>query len=212
MMIVKVEPYKAMLDAIESRLAEMGQEKNMQSILKKSINSVARTGKEKLHAETKRYYTIKGKVFKRSDIVMKSTSQRHPGATLIVKGLRVGIRSGYASRKNDKRKGASAQILKTSAMKELKITYGGRSYKAFLATMKSEHTGIFQREPVKYMKKHQPVTGKNKGREAIKEITSLANAQAAGIAYMRSGLHGDLQEEFVYQMLKHMNAVIGGAK
>ncbi len=212
MMVVKIEPYKAMLDAIENRLAELGQEKNMHSILKKSINAVARTGKEKLHAETKDYYTIKSRAFRKSDIVMRATSSRHPGATLTVKGLRVGVRAGYANRKNDKRKGASAQVLKTSAMKELKITYGGRVYKAFLATMRSEHTGIFQREPAKYMKKHQPLTGKKKGREAIREITSLANAQAAGMAYTRSGLHGELQEEFVYQMLKHMNTVTGGAK
>ena len=212
MMVVKIEPYKAMLDAIENRLAELGQEKNMHSILKKSINAVARTGKEKLHAETKDYYTIKSRAFRKSDIVMRATSSRHPGATLTVKGLRVGVRAGYANRKNDKRKGASAQVLKTSAMKELKITNGGRVYKAFLATMRSEHTGIFQREPAKYMKKHQPLTGKKKGREAIREITSLANAQAAGMAYTRSGLHGELQEEFVYQMLKHMNTVTGGAK
>lgn len=212
MIVVKIEPYKAMLDAIEKRLTEMGQEKNMHDILKKSINAVAKTGKEKLHEETKDYYTIKSRAFKKSDIVMRATSSRHPGATLTVKGLRIGVKSGYASRKNGKRKGASAQVLKTSAMKELKITYGGRAYKAFLAAMKSGHTGIFQREPEKYMKKHKPAEGKRKGREAIKEITSLANAQAAGMAYIRSGLHGDLQEEFVYQMLKHMNAVIGGAK
>lgn len=212
MIVVKVEPYKAMLDAIENRLTEMGQEKNMHNILKKSINAVAKTGKERLHEETKDYYTIKSRVFKKSDIIMRATSSRHPGATLTVKGLRIGVRSGYASRKNGKRKGAGAQILKTSAMKELKITYGGRAYKAFLATMKSGHTGIFQREPEEYMKKHKPIEGKRKGREAIKEITSLANAQAAGMAYIRGGLYGDLQEELVYQMLKHMNIVIGGAK
>lgn len=212
MIVVKIEPYKAMLDAIESRLTEIGQEKNMHDILKKSINAVAKTGKEKIHAETKSYYTIKGRAFKKSDIVMRGTSSRHPGATLTVKGLRIGIRSGYASLKNGKRKGASTQVLKTSSMKELTMTYGGRTYKAFLATMSSGHAGIFQRIPDKYMKKYRTITGKRKGREAIKKITSLANAQAAGMAYMRSGLHGDLQEELVHQMLKHMNAVIGGVK
>lgn len=211
-MIIKVEPYKATLDAIEERLTEMGKEENMHNVMKKAINEVAGVGKDLIYAGTKERYTIRSRAFKKSDIVKKSTSSKHPGATLTVKGEPIGVKEGYQSRKNGKRKGASAQVIKGSGMKELTITSGGRAYKAFLATMKSGHTEIFQRKPNQYMDKYKPVTGKSKGREAIKEILSLSKSKAAEVAYKKQGIDTKLHEEITYRMLKHMNAVIGGLK
>lgn len=220
-MMIKVEPYKATLDAIEERLTEMGKESNMHNVMKKAINEVAGVGKELIYTETRNSYTIKRSVFKKSDIVKKSTSSRHPGATLTIKGETIGVKEGYQSRKNGKRKGASAVIIKGSAAKELKFTVGGHAYRAFLATMKnkdrdgnvtSEYTGIFQRVPGKYMKDHYPIPGKSKGHEAIKKIVSLSKAKAAETAYKKQGLDAKLHEEIIYRMLKHMNAVIGGTE
>lgn len=220
-MILKVEPYKATLDAIEEHLAEMGKESNMHNVMKKAINETAGVGKDLIYTETKGSYTIRSRVFKKSDIVKKSTSSKHPGATLTVKGEPIGVKEGYQSRKNGKRKGASAQVLKNSAMKEIKMVSGGHVYKAFLASIKnrdeegnviSEHDGIFQRVPDKYMKKYPRVPGKSKGREAIKEIVSLSKAKAAEMAYEKQGIYTKLQEEIIFRMLKHMNAVIGGVE
>lgn len=210
MIILKIEPYQAMLDAIEGRLTEMGKENNMNNILRKSINEAASEGKEKLYVETKGYYTIKSRAFKKGDIVKRVASSRNPVATLTVRGEPLGVRKGYASRKNGRRKGASVQIIASSSMKELTLTSGGRAYKAFLATMKSGHTAIFQRVPGKYMKAHS--SGKSKARESIKEILSLSKAKAAEMVYEKQGLYSELQEEISYRMLKQMNAVIGGAK
>ena len=215
-MIIKVERYKAMMDAIEERLTEVGKESSVHNVMKKAINEVASVGKELIYTETRNSYTIKRSVFKKSDIAKKSTSSKHPGATLTIKGETVGVREGYQSRKNGKRKGASAAIIKGSAAKELKLTSGGHDYKAFLATVNgknaSEHTGIFQRVPGKYMKDRYPIRGKSKGREAIKKIVSLSKAKAVEMAYKNQGIDAKLHEEIVYRMLKHVNAVIGGTK
>ncbi len=212
MIIVKVEPYKASLDAIEDRLTEVGKEKSMHDVLKRAINDTAMVGKDKLHAGTKAHYTIKSGAFRESDIVKKSTSSRHPGATLTVKGAPIGVRKGYAYRRNGKRKGASTRIIASSAMKELKIQSGGHAYRAFMATMESGHIGIFQRIPGAYMKKHPRIPGISKGREAIKEIQALSRAKAAEMTYRREKMHSELQAEMTYRMLKHMHAVIGGTK
>ena len=117
----------------------------------------------------------------------------------------------YQRRKNSKRTGAKLKILRAGMMQELELQYGQSAYKAFMATMKSGHEGVFQRVPGKYMKKHMP--GRNtKGREAIKEIMSLSKAKAAEMVYEREGMYTELQEELTFRLLKHMNAVIGELK
>ena len=92
-------------------------------------------------------------------------------------------------------------VIKSGAMKELELKANGKSYKAFLAKMKTGHEGIFQRTPGKYMKGHSS-SGKTKGRKA----------KAAEMVYEKGNLYTDLQEEISYRLLKHMNAVIGGGK
>ena len=82
-MIFKVEPYKATLDAIERRLTEVGKESNMHNVMKKAINEAADAGKELIYTETKGSYTIRGRAFKKSDIVKKATSSKNPGACLL---------------------------------------------------------------------------------------------------------------------------------
>ena len=86
-------------------------------------------------------------------------------------------------------------------MKELTLESGGKTYKAFNAKMHSGHEGIFRRIPGRRNKK---------GKEKIGEIMSIAKAQAAGKTYERHEMYAELQEEVGYQLLKHMNAVIGG--
>lgn len=78
-MIIKIEPYKASLDAIERRLTEMGKESDVHNVIKKAINETAGAAKEILHSETKKMYTIKSGAFRKTDIKKKSTSSRHPG-------------------------------------------------------------------------------------------------------------------------------------
>lgn len=217
MILVHIEPYQATLDTIEEHLTEMGKKQNMHNILKKAVNEVANVGKERIHKETRAYYTIKSRAFRKSDIVKRATSSRHPGATLTIRGEPIGVKEGYATRKNGKRKGAGVQIIKQSTVKELEITSGGHVYKAFLTNTQFghegiSHYGIFQRIPGKYMKNHPAVEGESKGREGIKEIYSLSKAKAAAMVFHKSGMSTELQAELAFQMLKHMNAAIGGTK
>lgn len=199
-MKILISPYQATFDAIQKRLEEMGKGEQMKDVLKKAIDDLAKETKEQLHEETKGMYTIKASQFRKSDIRENS---RNGSSMLTVKGTTIPIRKGYRNRKNSKRKAASALIRKASgALKTMELKSGGRSYKAFVATMKSGHEGIFQRVPGKRMKS-------NPKKEAIQEMVSLSRSKAAEMAY-REKISDGIQTEMSFQLLKHMNAVIGG--
>lgn len=207
MIVVSAKPSSVAIDAIEKRLAELGKENRMNDVLKKAVNEVAGYAKDRIYEEVHDTYTLKG--FKKADIKKKNGTAKSFGATLTVRGETLGVGKYYQRRKNSKRIGAKVKILRAGMMQELEVQYGQSAYKAFMAEMKSGHEGIFQRVPGKYMKKHMP--GRNtKGREAIKEITSLSKAKAAEMVYEREGMYAELQEELTFRLLKHMNAVIGG--
>ncbi len=206
-MNIIITPYPAALDAIERRLTDMGKGDSVNTVLKKALNETAAAGKKEIWKGVHRTYTQKG--FAAADVEKKSRSGKNPSATLIVKGSPLGVGGYYKYTKNNARHGVKAKILKAGRMKKLELSRSGSSYKAFLAIMKNGHAGVFQRVPGKYMKKHMP--GKNiNGREAIKEIVSLSKAKAAERVYEREGLYTELQEELVFRMHKHMNAVISG--
>lgn len=209
-MIIRIEPYQATLDAVQKRLTEMGKEEGTYAVLKKAINEVAGSGKELIYTETRARYTIKRSAFKKTDVVKKAMTARQ-GASLTVKGVTPGIWEAYKTKKNGKKKAAQGMVLKKSTMKELETSAGGKSYKAFVARMKSGHEGIFQRVPGKIMKTH-PATRTSKGREAIKEIMSMSKAKAAEVVYEKNNVYAKLQDEISFCLLKHMNAVIGGIK
>lgn len=208
-MIISIEPYPAAINAIEKRLTELGKKDRMRDVLKKAVNEAAGSAKDRIYEEVHDAYTLKG--FKKGDIKKKNSTARNFGATLTVRGETLGAGKYYQRRKNSKRTGAKLKILRAGMMQELELQYGQSAYKAFMATMKSGHEGVFQRVPGKYMKKHMP--GRNtKGREAIKEIMSLSKAKAAEMVYEREGMYTELQEELTFRLLKHMNAVTGEPK
>lgn len=199
-MKIQVAPHQATFDAIQKRLEEMGKGEQMKSVLNKAIDELSKDTKEQLYAETKGMYTIKASQFRKSDI--RKTS-RNGTSILAMKGETVPIRKGYKNRKNSKRKAASALIrMASGALKEMELKSGGRSYKAFVATMSNGHEGIFQRVPGKRMKK-------NPKKEAIQEMVSLSRSKAAEMAY-REKISAGIQTEMSFRLLKHMNAVIGG--
>lgn len=206
-MKIRIEPYQATLDAIQRRLTDMGKGETFRNALKKAINEVATEGKNLLHNETRSAYTIKTAEFKKSDIVKKSATARRMIAILSVKGKTPGVRKAYKTKKNSKKKAAGAMVIRAGSMKELELKVNGKSYKAFVAKMKTGHEGIFQRVPGKTMKKN-PVGEKTKGREAIKEIMAMSKAKAAETVYEKSNLYTELQEEIGYRLLKHINAVL----
>lgn len=208
--IIKVDPYQAQLDAIQKRLDEMGKGRMMRDVLKKAINDVAKDARKELPKETRKMYTIRASQIKQSDITVRKMSNKRCGAELVIKGEPIPIKGGYSSRKNTRKRAASAMIKRAAgAFREMEMVSGGKSYKAFMATMTnvsdsgeiSYHTGIFQREPGKKMKS-------NKKKEKIKELHSLARAKAAEMAY-REEMEAEMHTQISFRMLQHMNAVIG---
>lgn len=206
-MIVKIEPYQATINAIERRLADMGKESHMQSVLKKAINEVGNKTKNDIYTSVKKRYTVKG--LKKEDIKKKNSTSKNPGVTLTVKGRPLGIKENYQHRKNSESVGAKAKILRSGTMKEIKKSGGKDAYRAFVATMKSGHEAIFQRVPGEYMKKHQP-TATRKGREKIKEKDSVSKSKAAEVVYEKEDMYTEVQEEISYRLLKQMHTVAGG--
>lgn len=160
-MKIQIAPNQAAINAIQKRLFDLGKEETFGNALKKAINEVATAGKNLLYNETRSEYTIKPAEFKKGDIVRKGATARRLIATLSVRGETPGIRKAYKTRKNSRRKSAGAMVIKSGAMKELELKANGKSYKAFLAKMKTGHEGIFQRTPGKYMKGHSS-SGKKK--------------------------------------------------
>lgn len=208
-MIVHIEPYQASLNAIEKRLTEMEKKDEMNNVLKKAVNEVAKYARERLYEETTERYTITSDVFKQRDIKKRADNKgQTPSAKITLKGPPVPVSIGYGIRVNSGKRAAGVRILRTSGIKDLEITSKGRVYKAFLSKTQYNHEGkwhygIFQRVPGKYMKNSE-------NREKIKEIYSLSRAKAAAVAFAESGLSKELQSELAYRMHKQMNAAIDG--
>jgi len=211
-MMITVEPSPALYLALQKRLDEMGKGEYAKEVMRKAIRETAKSIQERLHTETRAMYTIKRSAFKKSDIKVKNPTRNQLRAFLEVEGEPLALKGSYSSRKNAKRKGASAMVMAGGKMKELKVESGGRTYKAFMATMTnvskegkvSEHVGIFQRVPGKHMKK-------DPRREAIKQIYAPARSKAAERTY-RERIDSDAKGELSYRLHKHINAVICGGQ
>lgn len=214
-MIMKIETYRATYDAIQKRLEDMGKADSMRTVMLNAINDLARDIKSSTYQETTGMYAIKNEVFQKNDI-RKRTSKQHLEAVLKVKGSPLGIWEGYEATGNAGTEGASATIKRAGGRKPLEKKAGGRTYKAFIATMKNGHEGIFQRRDDKFMeeaKRPQPAKRiprkKRKRREAVEELLTLSRSKAVEMAY-RKNIQPGVQNELVHRMLKHMNAVIRG--
>lgn len=210
-MMITVKPTPALYLALQKRLEEMGKGGYAEEVMRKAITETVKSMPEVLRSETRAMYTITRKAFKKSDIRMKKPTKNHLEAVLKVKGEPLALKGSYKSRTNGKRKGASALVMAGGKMKELKIESGGHTYKAFVATMKnvskdgevSEHAGIFQRVPGKYMKN-------DPRREAIKQIYAPAKSKAAERAYLERISPSSVNAELSYRLHKHINAMMGG--
>lgn len=206
-MNITVEPSPALYLALQKRLREMGKSDYAKEVMRKAIRETAKAVKEELHSGARTLYTIKKGAFKKSDIKVTNPTKNKLRAILEVEGEPLALKASYQNWKNGKKKAASALIKAGGNKKELEFESGGRTYKAFVATMTnvskdgkaSEHAGIFQRVPGKYMKK-------NPHKEAIKQIYAPAKSKAAEGAYGEMDVKGELS----YRLHKHINALMGG--
>lgn len=109
-------------------------------VVSKAANQTAQRSKRILARETvRRYAGVRQRDVTRHMNIHRAT-MKNPVATLEMNSSPIPL-IDFKTRKNTKYKGASAAQLRSSMPKEL--VKG--DIKAFLATMKSGHTGIFQR-------------------------------------------------------------------
>ncbi len=214
-MRMQLEPNRVSYDAIQKRLEDMGKADSMRNVMLNAINELALDTKERTYQETTGMYSIKGAKFQKADL-KKRTSKKQMEAVIKISGPTLGIWEGYEASGNEGEKGASAMIKKAGGMKSLEVKAGGRTYKAFLATIKNGHTEIFRRKSDKFMREEnrpQPTKRiprkKRKKREAIEKLITLSRSKAAEMAYKKN-IQADMQNELIFRMQKHMNAVIGG--
>ncbi len=151
--MMKIELEQSSYEEINKKLKEIG--KTSSSVLKKAVNETAKKAEKDIINDIKENYTVKKSALKNTTKVKKATV-KSLSATITIKSNAISAKKGYETKKNTKKIAARLKVLQESSLKKLELE--GR--KAFLATMKNDHTGIFQRIPGSAVK----------GREKIKEI------------------------------------------
>lgn len=179
-MKVEVTFEEDMLKQVEKRLGAM--KEKAPKVLKLAVNDTARKARSRLAKEAQKKYAVKGTALNKSMFIKFGTNAQ-PSAVIFVKGRpipaynfkrRAGTKGSgtyfnpVLHRRQKGKGGRAAQIqqLKSSSLTQISLPNGaGKERKAFIATMKSGHTGVFQRRE-----------GKKRGDK--KEIRELMGSSA----------------------------------
>lgn len=151
--MMRIELEQNAYEEINKKLKELG--KTSSSVLKKAVNEAAKKAEKEIPNEIKENYTTKRSALKGATKIKKATV-KSLSATITVKSNAISAKKGYETKKNTKKIAARLKVLQENSLKKLELE--GR--KAFLATMKNGHTGVFQRIPGSAVK----------GKEKIKEF------------------------------------------
>lgn len=170
-------------EAVFQILKEAGRKPEL--TLKKAADEAAREARERLYGYIRREYTVKAGRFPKRSLAMKRASGSDWAAWITVSHPPQSLRESYSSRKNSRRQAAKAAVYRKSPK-----PVEGKGLKGFVAEMGNGHTGIFQRVPGAYMKKHRPrpykrIPGRmTKGREAIREAIGPSGAKLTEMAFL----------------------------
>lgn len=193
-MIIYVE--QEIYDRLNERLENMPQK--IPSVLKKTINSAARYGKNKaVKRRVKERYVIKKADEKLSEASeFESASGKDFQATITIKGHPEPL-IDFNVRRNKGKVAARARVLKTSPLTRLVKDADGKRLKAFIATIENEdkhggksyHVGVFRRM----------TEGEKKGRKvkrnAIKQLYSTSVPQMVKKDVVYEKIEKDIKEE-----------------
>lgn len=117
-------------------------------ILKTALTEAARQARKQMITDNKQRYALKKSgAFSRESKTVPAKASKLEAAVLST-GAKHKLKE-FTSRKNTVRLPVRAKVLKESPLKKLQV----ENRKAFIATMSSGHTGIFQRET----KKRNPI-------------------------------------------------------
>lgn len=146
-------------------------------VLRMAINDTARKARAGIPKNVSKIYTIKQKDFKQFETVQFATKARLT-AKINIKSQVLTVYKYFQSKPNVPGiggKGARIKVMKNSSFSEVGTP------KLFVATMRSGHTGVFQRRP-----------GKKRGEH--KEIREMLGPSAPNMVYNR--INGVYDEEY----------------
>lgn len=120
--------------------------------LKNAVNELAVRTKNRIFQEERKTYVLKTAAYKKGDLKVKKATVSQIGAEISSKGESLSLKKYYRTRKNTKYRGAAAMVKKRTGTP---VVLQGEYGQAFVATMKSGHTGIFERKGKKRLKIHE---------------------------------------------------------
>lgn len=147
------------IEQVEKKLGKFREK--APKVLKLAVNDTARKARSRLAQEAQKTYAVKGVALNKM-MRISFAKNSDPTAIIHVKGATIPIykfkyRSGtlgketyynpttYRRQKGKGGRAAMVQQLKNSSLKAEELSDGGKLRKAFVATMGSGHTGVFQR-------------------------------------------------------------------
>lgn len=178
-------------------------------VLRKTINDTAKSARKEVAAKAQETYTVKSGTFNKS-MKIENATQKYLQATIYTEGSPT-VLYGFKRRKNIGSTAAKAQVLASGSLKELVLKGGadnGKDLKAFVQTIKSGHTGIFQR-----MTSSERLKSTSKKRNAIKQLYAPSIPQMVGNEKkVYSEVQPLITEELYKTLEKHIATVMEGIK
>lgn len=210
--MVQFEIDEGMLRAIELKLKNM--KKQAPNVLKMAVNDTARKTKTLISKEVRKEYIVKAGDINQATKAKLATKSK-PTATLMyispvlpiykyfkAKGGKLGKEEYYNPTLKRKMVGkggtaASVKTKKSSALQKVELKQSGEktSLKAFIATMSSGHTGVFQRQE-----------GSKRGTKG--EIKELFGPSVPNMVYGQDGSRGAyprIEPESHKYLMKRLN-------
>lgn len=199
---------KNITDRLEERLRAIPEQ--MPDVLKKTINSTAKSTRREIAEQTKEEYTVKIGSFNKS-MEIKNATQKYLQATIRAKGSPLPL-YGFKRRKNTQTEAAKAQVLSDGRLKELVLKGGadnGKDLKAFVQKIpKTGHVGIFQRMTDSDRKKSS-----SEKKNVIKQLYAPSIPQMTGNEEkVYSVVQPFITQELRKNLEKHIDMVMEGMK
>lgn len=219
--MVHFEIDEGMLRAIELKLKNM--KKQAPNVLKMAVNDTARKTKTLISKEVRKEYIIKASDINQAS-KQKLATKTKPTATLFYFSPVLPVHKYFKAKAGKLGKGryynptlrvmmtgkggspASVKLKKSSALTKIMLSENGTDLKAFIATMSSGHTGVFQRQ-----------FGKQRGEKG--EIKELFGPSVPNMVYGSDGEQGayprvesQSQKYLMKRLNHHIDRVLASKK
>lgn len=199
--LLVIEYDGALVDAVGAALGDLKSQRF--KVLKNAVNATAKQAQAALVDKAQAEYAAKKGPLKRAATIKKGTDSK-PEATIGVKGTTLELREFKTSAPKS---GAKAKILNSSTLKLIQSQKGSEA-KAFLATFKSRHTAIVQRQDGETYRrdgaKRQAKYGRHIDMTRIKKLLSISFPKMVG----GSAVLGELAPDIYDTLLENVNKEI----